>query len=556
MSTKQNLQFSGGFLYMTSRKTFFCRFVLPILVIAVSLFQPLFAGEKTDASQILFAGGEILRLEIWIAQEEVERIKADDRPYVRCTVIENDNVIYKDIGIKLKGAAGSFREFDDRPALTLNSDKFVKKQLFHGLDKFHLNNSVQDESYLNELICSEIFCAAGYPAPRVTHARVWLNGRDVGLYVLKEGFDWEFLKRNFSKPDGNLYDGGFLQDIDSDLEKDEGKGPDDHSDLYALALAVRDPNSQKRWKQLNALVDMDAFITFMALERMTCHWDGYCMNMNNYRLYFDPERGGRAVFLPHGMDQMFGDPGMWLFDQPNPLISAAVFQNNNGWEQYRKRVHDLLSLFSPADRWLSRIDEVAIRLQPVLKKISNEAAEAHLERVRELKESIVQRADNLKEQDQQPDPEFLVFDDKGIAELPDWYMVSESDGVLHEEVDLPGDRKGYSINAGTNGQCIASWRCKVLLRPGSYQLNAKCQTKGVIPLDDNDNSAVGIRISKSERNDKLLGTTASRPLEFDFTVVEDRREVELVLELKARRGTAIFEADSLALVRKTKSRVK
>lgn len=523
---------------------------------AVFCARPLSAQEKTDESQALFAGGQILRLKIEISPGEVERIKADDRPYVRGTVTENDNVTYKDVGIKLKGAAGSFREFDDRPALTLNSDKFTKKQLFHGLDKFHLNNSVQDESYMNELICSEIFRAAGYPAPRVTHARVWLNDRDVGLYVLKEGFDKKFLKRNFPKPEGNLYDGGFLQDIDADLEKDEGNGPDDHSDLHELALAARDPDPKKRWALINGLVDMKEFITFMALEQMTCHWDGYCLNMNNYRLYFDPARGGRAVFLPHGMDQMFGDPGMGLFDQPNPLIAAAVFQNNEGWKKYRKRLHELLPVFSPADRWLARIAEVAGRLQPVMKEISEEAAQAHVDQIRELKERIAQRADNLKEQDQHPDPEFLVFDDKGVAVLIDWYAVSESDGVQPEEIEMPGGRKGYSINAGTNGQCVASWRRRVLLGPGTYQLNARCRTERVIPLEDNENSAAGIRISKFERNVRLLGTTASRPLEFNFTVAEDRREVELILELKARMGQAVFDADSLTLVRKTKGPVK
>ncbi|OGV67883.1 MAG: hypothetical protein A2283_03140 [Lentisphaerae bacterium RIFOXYA12_FULL_48_11] len=527
-----------------------------MLVIAAFIAGPLAAKNVQDESSALFDGGKILRLKIEITPEEVTRIKADNRPYVRCTVIENDKVTYNNVGVKLKGAAGSFREFDDRPALTLNSDKFSKKQSFHGLDKFHLNNSVQDESYLNELICAEIFRTAGYPAPRVTHARVWLNGRDVGLYVLKEGFDSKFLKRHFPRHDGNLYDGGFVQDIDASLEKDEGKGSDDRADLYALALAARDPDPEKRWALVNEYVDIDTFVTFMALERMTCHWDGYSMNMNNYRVYFDPARGGKVVFLPHGMDQMFGDPGMGLFDQQNPLISSVVLQSNEGWKAYRKRVHDLLPIFSPADRWLSRVDDVAKRLQPVIKEISEEAAKSYLERIKELKEHIAQRADNLKEQDQQSDPEFLAFDDKGIAGLTDWYTASESDGVKHEEVDLPGNKKGYSIDAGTNGQCVASWRRKVLLGPGVYQLNARCQTKGVVPLDSNDNSAAGIRVSHSERNSKLLGTATSTLLAFGFKVVEDRREVELVLELKARRGKVIFEADTLVLVCRTKGRAK
>jgi hypothetical protein len=65
------------------------------------------------------------------------------------------------------------------------------------LDKIHLNNSVQDRSYLTEILCGDLFLAAGVPAARGTHARVFLNGRDLGLYGLKEGFDQSFLRRHF-----------------------------------------------------------------------------------------------------------------------------------------------------------------------------------------------------------------------------------------------------------------------------------------------------------------------------------------------------------------------
>ncbi len=186
---------------------------------------------KRNASDIFFERGEIPRLKITIPQAELERLNQNNRDYVRCAIKENDKTEYFSVGIKLKGAAGSFRGIDDKPALTLNFDKFRDHQTFHGLDKMHLNNSVQDPTYLNELICSELFLAAGVPTPRTTHARVWINGRDAGFYVLKEGFDGAFLKRHFGDGKGNLYDGGFLQDLDANLEKDSGDGPDDRSDL-------------------------------------------------------------------------------------------------------------------------------------------------------------------------------------------------------------------------------------------------------------------------------------------------------------------------------------
>ncbi len=157
-----------------------------------------------------FESGRVPQIRIEIVKTNMESLRRDARKYVPATVRDGETV-YTNVAIHLKGAAGSFRSVDDRPALTLNFDKFIPGQNFEGLDKLHLNNSVQDPSYMTELICGELFLAAGVPAARASHARVELNGRDLGLYVVKEGFDKKFLKRHFKDVNGNLYDGGFLR---------------------------------------------------------------------------------------------------------------------------------------------------------------------------------------------------------------------------------------------------------------------------------------------------------------------------------------------------------
>src|ERR1043165_2116213 len=70
-----------------------------------------------------------------------------DRSNVLATVREGD-AVYRNVTVHLKGGAGSFRSLDQKPAFTLNFDKFEEGQRFHGLKKIHLNNSVQDQSYL------------------------------------------------------------------------------------------------------------------------------------------------------------------------------------------------------------------------------------------------------------------------------------------------------------------------------------------------------------------------------------------------------------------------
>ncbi len=201
------------------------------------------ASEKKRGSQraeetiAFFDSGAIPELKLKIDEDDAQQLREAPREYVRCAFIENGTSEFKSVAVKLKGAAGSYRDFDDRPGLTLNVGKYKKSQRFHGMQKFHLNNSVQDESFVCEWLGAEIFRQAGYPAPRVGHVRLWINDRDMGLYVLREGFDEGFLQRSFGRTDGNLYDGGFLQDIDSELEMDSGDDPDAREDIVGLALA-------------------------------------------------------------------------------------------------------------------------------------------------------------------------------------------------------------------------------------------------------------------------------------------------------------------------------
>lgn len=492
---------------------------------------------RRDASDEFFEQGRIPQLRIQLSDSQAQRLREDARRYVQATLLENGDTTYAQVALKLKGAAGSFRELDDRPAFTLNMDRHRKNQRFHDLEKFHLNNSVQDESYLCELLCARLCQAAGLPTPRVTHARVWLNERDLGLYVLKEGFDKRFLQRHFRDASGNLYDGGFLRDVDAELEKDGGDGPDDFSDLHALVEACRESDPETRWRRVAEKLDVDPFLTFMAIERLTCHWDGYTCNRNNYRLYFDPA-SGRAHFFPHGMDQMFGDPGFPVFEHSEPIVAAAVLQNPEWRAAYRARVDQLLPLFAPA-KLHATVDAAVERLKPVLVELGPDARAQQAERVRELKERLSARAGQIAEQRNRREPEPLLFGEQGLVELADWYPAKESDDAQVEAEERDG-RVELVIRAGAGERCVASWRRKVLLAQGEYRLEARVRTRSVDPLVDEQGTGAGVRISGGRRENKVVDSADWRTVSYDFQVSEPSRQVELVAELRARTGEARF----------------
>lgn len=509
------------------------------------------AKANPNESDLFFLRGEIPELRIEITEPELQKLRQENRKYVKATLTENGKHVYPDVGIKLKGAAGSFRGVDDRPALTINVDKFATKETqapkksFHAIDKFHLNNSVQDNSYLNERICSELFLAAGVPAARVTHARVWLNNRDLGLYVLKEGFDTTFLKRHFADPKGNLYDGGFLQEIDVKLEKDTGDGPDDHSDLAALVQACRNSKLEERWPQIAERLNVDQFLTFMALEILTCHWDGYCRNRNNYRLYFDPTTR-QAHFLPHGMDQMFNDPGASIQDRGGALVPQTVLQNPDWYAAYRQRIRDLQPLLS-ADKLLKRVDEAAYRLKPVLMKMHPDRAREHADRVREMKARLTARANSIREQIR-AEPVPLAFNAQGEASLADWSEKVETSGAKLEQQSPTGQPRLLVIDAAQLTNCVASWRTSVMLAPGRYKFQGRAKGFDIQATESSSGRGAGLRISGGQRTNQVVGSTDWTALEFPLDV-DSLKKVELVAELRASKGRVAFDADSLKLVK-------
>jgi spore coat protein H len=503
----------------------------------------LHAGDETVA---FFESGNIPVLKVVLREDKQDHLRDDPREYVRASLQENGQLRFPSIGIKLKGAAGSFREFDDSPGLTLNIEKYKKGQRLYGMKKFHLNNGAQDATLLNEWLGNEIFRAAGYPCPRVGHARVFLNNRDLGLYVLREGFDQPFLRRVLPDATGNLYDGGFLQDIDSELQMDEGIDRKNRADLLGLAIACSQEDPAVRWRGISERLDIDQFVTFMALERLCGHWDGYANNMNNYRLYFPPK--GRAIFLPHGMDQIFGDPGAGLYDHTHPMLAAAVMQNNVWREQYHERLKKLLPILQPMDRWHAKLDEMQKRLEPALKAINPEKAKEHHNQVQELKKRLAERAKNVAEIVKNGPKKSVTFDDTGILKLTDWHAAPDGEDAKLEEVELEGLRC-YKVTHKKFGDHSSSWRSHLLLPRGEYRVEARIKAENVVAIPDQQGRGAGLRYTANGRLEGFAGSTPWEKVAYTFVIREDQKAVELNLELRARHGTAWFDRSSLQLKR-------
>jgi spore coat protein H len=344
----------------------------------------------------LFVPGPLRLIKVEIVGEELKRLHQDNRRYVRARFQDGDKVL-SEVGVHLKGAAGSFRGLEDHPALTVNFDKFVPDQQWEGLEKIHLNNSVQDGSYLTENLCGELFRQAGVPAPRACNARVELNRRDLGVYVLKEGFDKTFLRQYYRNVKGNLYDGGFCRDITETLDKMSGSEAKEQPEVRALVKAAREPNLERRYQKLEELLELDRFVSFCVMEVMTWDWDGYVLKPNNYRLYWDPDRN-KITFFPHGMDQMFWESHGPIVPDCNGLLARALLETPKGLQRYRDRMADLTTNVFRLEWMTNRLNEYGQHVRASMAEKDKNWARDYDHQLRRLRDLLVGREASLRKQ--------------------------------------------------------------------------------------------------------------------------------------------------------------
>jgi hypothetical protein len=306
----------------------------------------------------IFCQPSVLAFKLTLSLAAMDKLRKDPRKWVEADVAV-DGQSFARVGLHLKSNT-SFLPLDKKPSFTVSFHKYVAGENFKGLRKVHLNNSVQDATYLCEDLAGELFHRAGVPRARGAWATVELNGRPLGLYVFKEGFTSEFLRQHFTRVDGNFYDGGLHQDIFDKLLLDSGDGCQDGADLKALHAASQVAEPGERWLQLQKLLDVDRFVSMMAMEGLTCHVDGYSLMQNNYRIYFNPPPG-RAVFVVHGMDRMFEQADFPVEPSMRAVLSRAVLGVPEGLALYRRRLAEQVGkIFQP--EWMTARLDAGTRL--------------------------------------------------------------------------------------------------------------------------------------------------------------------------------------------------
>ena len=119
---------------------------------------------------------------------------------------------------------------------------------------------------------------------------------------------------------------------------------------------------------LEAVVDVDQFLTFWAVEVLVGHWDGYTGNRNNFLIYRPP--GGRFVFIPWGPDSSFSpidNPFNDVEDPQSVMAASAIahrlYRDDAMRRAYVARLKEVLDIAWDEQALLERVEAWSERVQ-------------------------------------------------------------------------------------------------------------------------------------------------------------------------------------------------
>ena len=240
---------------------------------------------------------------------------SDENPiWAPCSVFLEGTEWYQ-VGIRFKGNSSlqsAWRMGILKLPLKLDFDQYegtfpeLEDQRFYGFRQLSLSNAYKDESLIREKVASDVFRDAGVPAARTAFYRIYIDTGDgpeyFGLYTMVEVVDDTMVEDQFAEDGGNLYkpDGtgasfanGSFSELD--FEKKSNELAADWSDIEAVFAAVhastRTSNAAAWRAGLEAVLDVDGFLNWLAVNTVIQNWDTYGNMTHNYYLYNDPSSG-------------------------------------------------------------------------------------------------------------------------------------------------------------------------------------------------------------------------------------------------------------------------
>jgi len=282
--------------------------------------------------------------------------------YAECDVKTEDRS-WSHVGIRFKGNSSLAMPWMQgvwKLPLRLNFDRFeddypeTNNQRFYGFDSLSLSNGANDPSLMRDKVGTEVFVNAGIPAPATAFYRVYIDHGSgstyFGLYTgIEIPEDDSFLETHFGTHKGNVYKpdgtGARWQTWDPEtLGKENNEDEADYTDARALFDALHaDRTDAAAWRAgLEAHLDVDGFLHWLALNAVVEDWDHYGRMPHNYYLYADPNQEGRFTWIP--WDHSFAFPGGAGGGIGGQSVSLSMTEMTDEWPLIRYLLDDTVYL--------------------------------------------------------------------------------------------------------------------------------------------------------------------------------------------------------------------
>lgn len=509
-----------------------------------ALWVGLLASPRASAADTWAVGAAVAKVRIHCSPPAIVELRGKPRDWVSCSIAADGRppVMAR---MRVKGSVGSFRPIDESPSLTLEGQG--GGEVFRGVRRLHLDNAVQDPGHLDAAFGAAAFRRMGIESPRVQWAIVELNGRDLGWYVLKEGFTAQFAVRAGDMAGAVLAEplaGGDLGGS-FDLKSGSGEGERQQArDLWArLGDLSRWEDPEARWQGIERMLGIRELLDFAATEVVLAHRDGYALARNNYRLIFSRDR---FRWVPWGMDQLLVSDTFTV----QPEFSGEALRALRGakglepaWREAVARAASVILDPDWSETWLR---ETRDRVAPELRSRERSQLEEGLVDLRRRLAGRRQFLSQVLSQWGEPSPAWT----QGVLKLSGWKAVDvPPEGRAESVTHLPG-LGGPALGLVAGPVTSSSWRSSVRLDPGEYRFSGRVRTSGVLPLPFGTRQGVALRLlGEGVQSQELVGDNHWRELSVDFCVADQGRILSFVCELRGRAGQVWFDRESLQLLR-------
>ena len=261
---------------------------------------------------------------------------AAEEEYSACTLVI-DGEKFSNVGLRAKG--NNSRRLTERYGLERYSLKIefdhYEYGSYYGLDKFSLDASFQDNSYMKTWITYDMMEHMGVPTPLCSWAWVRVNGQDWGLFLAIEEPEEAFAKRNFGNDYGQLYKPDYkkLADENADVHL---RYTDDDFDSYdnIFRNAKFKPTDEDKERliaslkvlstgeNLETVIDVDEVLRYFTVQVFVVNLDSYLGKTgHNYFLY---EEDGVLKILPWDYNLAFGTYSLGM---PEPINDSTLYVN-------------------------------------------------------------------------------------------------------------------------------------------------------------------------------------------------------------------------------------